>query len=129
MNDWRTAIAISLGAIPGALSRYHLTVFCTRWFGTGFPYGTFLINITGAFMMGLFTTFILQKTNDLPELRFFVAVGFLGSYTTFSTYALDTSLMLRSQHYFLALFYWFGSALLGVIGLELGNLVARRFLI
>jgi fluoride exporter len=128
MDDWRAAIAISLGAIPGALSRYYLTVLFARWFGTGFPYGTFLINITGAFIMGVFTTFILQKTRYFPELRLFVAVGFLGSYTTFSTYALDTSLMLRSQHYSLALFYWLGSAIIGVIGLEFGNLVARRFL-
>ncbi len=135
--DLRAAIAIALGAIPGALSRYYLTVLFARWFGVEFPYGTFFINITGAFIMGLFTTLILQKTSYLPELRLFVAVGFLGSYTTFSTYALDTTLLMRSalsatpqepQNYLLALFYWFGSALIGVIGLELGNLIARRFL-
>lgn len=124
----RAAIAISLGAVPGALSRYYLTGLFARWFGIGFPYGTFFINVTGSFVMGLFTTFILARASFLAEVRLLVAVGFLGSYTTFSTYALDSSALLRSQNYHLALLYGLGSAIVGVIGLELGSFIARRFL-
>ena len=122
----RTAIAISLGAIPGALSRYYLTLLFARWFGASFPYGTFFINITGALIMGFFVTFILDRGITHPELRLFFAVGFLGSYTTFSTYALDTSVLIKNGSHSLALLYWLGSAAIGYLGLELGSLLAQK---
>ncbi len=124
----RAPLAITLGAIPGALSRYYLTLLAARWLGTGFPYGTFVINITGALVMGFFTTLALERTITSPDLRLLVAVGFLGSYTTFSTYALDTSVLLRSGSQWLALLYWLGSAALGFISLEIGSFLARRVL-
>ncbi len=122
----RTPIAISLGAIPGALSRYYLTKLASQWFGVAFPYGTFLINLTGALLMGFFVTFTLERSISSPDLRLLIAVGFLGSYTTFSTYALDTKTLLSTGNSQLSLFYWAGSALLGVIFLELGSWLARR---
>jgi CrcB protein len=124
--DVRAAIAISLGAIPGALSRYYLTRWFVGWLGTSFPYGTFVINITGALIMGFFTTLMVARGLTAPELRLLIAVGFLGSYTTFSTYALDTSVLVRSGGYGVALFYWLGSAILGFVGLEIGSWLARR---
>lgn len=123
---WRTPLAISLGAVPGALSRYYLGLLCFRWFGSGFPVGTFLINLSGSFLMGFFITSILDRAITAPELRLLVAVGFLGSYTTFSTYALDTSMLLQTNQRPLALFYWLGSAVLGYLCLELGSAMARR---
>jgi fluoride exporter len=122
----RAPVAVSLGAIPGALSRYYLTLLAARWFGAGFPYGTFLINLTGAMVMGFFVTLTLERTLTSPDLRLLVAVGFLGAYTTFSSYALDTSVLLRSGSYGPAFFYWLGSPVLGFISLELGSLLARR---
>jgi CrcB protein len=124
--DIRAPIAISLGAIPGALGRYYLTVMFAHWFGTGFPYGTFVINITGALIMGFFVTLTLDRMISSADLRLFVAVGFLGSYTTFSTYALDTANLWRSGNSSLMLFYWLGSASLGFAGLELGSFLARK---
>jgi CrcB protein len=122
----RAPIAISLGAIPGALSRYYLTILFSRWFGTSFPYGTFFINITGATIMGFFVTFFLDRGIGDPDLRLFFAVGFLGSYTTFSTYALETSVLLKAGAHQLALLYWLGSAMIGYLGLELGSFLARK---
>jgi fluoride exporter len=122
----RKPLAVCLGAIPGALSRYYLTMLCARWLGEGFPYGTFIINITGALVMGFFVTLSIERTIASPELRLLVAVGFLGSYTTFSTYALDTSILLKSGDRGLAMFYWLGSAVLGFIGLEIGSFIARK---
>ncbi len=122
----RAPVAVSLGAVPGALSRYYLTLLATRWFGPSFPYGTFLINLTGAMVMGFFVTFILERTLASPDLRLLVAVGFLGAYTTFSSYALDTSVLLKSGSYGAAFFYWLGSPVLGLISLELGSFLARR---
>ncbi|MBO3459212.1 fluoride efflux transporter CrcB [Aetokthonos hydrillicola Thurmond2011] len=122
----RAPLAIILGAIPGALSRYYLTLLFARWLGTGFPYGTFFINVTGAFIMGFFVTFTLDRMLTSPDLRLLVAVGFLGSYTTFSTYALDTSALLKTGSQGLALTYWLGSALMGFVGLEIGSFLARK---
>ncbi len=120
----RAPIAISLGAIPGALSRYYLTLLFARWFGVAFPYGTFFINITGAIVMGFFVAFFLDRAIASPDLRLFFAVGFLGSYTTFSTYALETSVLVKSGNQGLALLYWLGSAAIGYLGLEFGRFVA-----
>ncbi len=122
----RIPIAISLGAVPGALSRYYLTVWIAQWLGTTFPLGTFLINLTGALIMGFFVTFTLDPSLPSPELRWFIATGFLGSYTTFSTYALETSSLLQTGNWGRSLVYWSGSAILGVICLELGSLLAKR---
>ncbi len=122
----RAPVAVSLGAIPGALSRYYLTLLAARWWGASFPYGTFLINLTGAMVMGFFVTMTLERTLTSPDLRLLVAVGFLGAYTTFSSYALDTSVLLRSGSYGPAFLYWLGSPVLGFVSLELGSLLARR---
>ncbi|MBV6622536.1 MAG: fluoride efflux transporter CrcB [Rivularia sp. (in: Bacteria)] len=124
----RAPLAISLGAIAGALSRYYLTLAFSRWLGTTFPYGTFAINLSGAFIMGFFTTLAFESVVLSPDLRLLITVGFLGSYTTFSTYALDTANLLRIDSWFVTLFYWLGSAFLGVISLEIGSFLARKLL-
>lgn len=125
---WRSPIAISLGAIAGALSRYYLTLWFAQRFGT-LLYGTFVINLTGCLGMGVFVTLVLERWVSLPsEVRLLVTVGFLGSYTTFSTYALDTVNLIKGGSSSLALLYWSSSALLGLISLELGCVLARKFL-
>lgn len=65
---------------------------------------------------------------DSLDLRLLIAVGFLGSYTTFSTYALDAILLFQSANLASALFYWFGSAVLGIFGVILGRLVTQKLL-
>jgi CrcB protein len=114
----RAPIAVSLGAVPGALSRYYLTLKAAQ-IGTSFPYGTFMINLTGSFCIGIAST-LLSKWIAIPELQWLVIVGFLGAYTTFSTYALDTSNLLRAGDRKAALFYWLSSPVLGLICVELG---------
>ncbi len=122
----RHPIAISLGAIAGALSRYYITVWFVQRFGTGFAYGTFFINVTGCFGMGFFTTLALDRVGAIsPEVRLLVATGFLGAYTTFSTYGIETLYLLRDRAFLLAGLYWAGSAILGVISVQLGVILAR----
>ncbi len=122
----RNAIAISLGAIAGALSRYYLTVWFTQRFGVSFPYGTFVINLSGCFFMGFFATLALYKADMIsPEVRLLVATGFLGAYTTFSTYGLDTINLLNTGNLAKTAFYWAGSAILGIISIQLGVILAR----
>jgi fluoride exporter len=124
----RSPIAVILGAVPGALCRYYISLYFGQWFGTQFPFGTFFINLTGAFLMGAFITYTLERPIPSPDLRLLIAVGFLGSYTTFSTYALDAILLLQSGKLGLTLFYWLGSALLGVFGVALGRLATQKWL-
>jgi CrcB protein len=123
----RHPIAISLGAVAGALSRYYITLWFAHRFGTAFPYGTFFINITGCLAMGFFITLAaFERVAAIPsEVRLMIATGFLGAYTTFSTYGLETNVLWRDRSYSIAAFYWAGSAILGVIAVQLGIILAR----
>jgi fluoride exporter len=116
----RAPLAISLGAVPGALCRYYLTQLSMAWFGTG-VWGTLAINLSGAMVMGLFVSFTLERMIPSPELRLLIAVGFLGSYTTFSTYALETMTMLRQGNWAGGLSYGAGSLVFGIFGVAVGN--------
>lgn len=121
------AIAVAVGAVPGALSRYYLTVFWAQRLGTGFPYGTFLINLTGAFLIGALVTGLSRSSiAPVPYLRELVGIGFLGAYTTFSTYALDTANLIQLRQYVLALLYWAGSLILGLGCVQLGSWLVSR---
>lgn len=123
---FRNPIAISLGAIAGSLSRYYLGLWMAQRLGTDFPYGTFLINLTGCMAMGAFSTVALERWVTIPpEIRLLFAVGFLGSYTTFSTYSLDIVTLWRAQKSMVAGFYAVGSVGLGVVSFQLGTLLAR----
>ena len=122
----RHPIAISLGAVAGALSRYYITLWFANRFGTAFPYGTFFINVTGCLAMGFFITLAFERVPAVaPEVRLMVATGFLGAYTTFSTYGLETNVLWRDRSYSSAILYWAGSAVLGVIAVQLGVILAR----
>ncbi|WYL97350.1 MAG: fluoride efflux transporter CrcB [Gloeotrichia echinulata IR180] len=122
----RHPIAISLGAIAGALSRYYIGIWFAQRFGTSFPYGTFFINLSGCLAMGFFATLAVEKVAIIsPEVRLLVATGFLGAYTTFSTYGLETISLLRTGHLLATIGYWGGSAILGIICVQLGVILAR----
>lgn len=122
----RQSLAISLGAIAGALSRYYLTLWFTHRFGVNFPYGTFFINLSGCLAMGLFSTWAVDNVAIItPELRLMVATGFLGAYTTFSTYGLESLALMRGGNLLTATGYWLGSAILGVLCVQLGVIIAK----
>lgn len=123
-STWVGMLAISLGAVPGAVSRYYLTELCRRTLGANFPYGTLIINFTGCLLMGFFLNFF-QKMQGLPlEIDLMVRTGFLGAYTTFSTYGYDTLFLWRSGRKKTTVLYWLGSAILAVIGIVLGRYLA-----
>jgi len=126
LDNLRPPIAISLGAIAGALSRYYLTLWFAKTFGTSFPYGTLAINLTGCLAMGFFSTLVLERIAPIPpEVQLLVATGFLGAYTTFSTYGMESVNLWRNGAYNLAGIYWAGSAILGIVSVQVGIILAR----
>lgn len=89
---------IALGALVGASARYFLSTYVARHFSAVFPYGTLLINITGSFILGFFLIYSTERVLLDPRWRLLVAIGFCGSYTTFSSYAFESfALMEQSQ--------------------------------
>lgn len=89
---------IALGAIVGASARYFLSGFVARSYSATFPYGTLLINLTGSFVLGFFLIYSSERVLLDPRWRLLVAVGFCGSYTTFSSYAFESfALMEQGQ--------------------------------
>ncbi len=120
-------IAVSLGAIPGALCRYFLAILLSQRLGSRFPYGTFVINLSGALLMGFCVTLAAHQVIASPDVQSLIMTGFLGSYTTFSTYALDSSMLWRSGRRGQALFYWAGSVVLGGVCLKVGMGLATFF--
>lgn len=124
--NFRNPIAISCGAIAGALSRYYLTLWFVQRFGAAFPYGTFFINLTGCLAMGFFITLTLERVTTIPlEIRLMLTTGFLGAYTTFSTYGLESVTLLRNHNFSGFSFYWLGSAVLGLLSVQTGVILAR----
>ncbi|MEG4109497.1 fluoride efflux transporter CrcB [Microcoleus sp. S13_C5] len=121
MEGLTIPLAIAVGAVPGALCRFFLTEWTKAKFGTKFPIGTFVINLTGCLAMGFFFTLSKGITDYPKELDLLIRTGFLGSYTTFSTYGFDTLTLGRSGQKGATAFYWAGSAILGLIAVIISS--------
>lgn len=117
--------AIVLGGIVGALLRYHVILLVTRYFNYRVFYGTLFVNITGTFLIGLSATWLYQKEFIFFPWDKLILVGFLGAYTTFSSYILDTMNLWRSQQYQLAVKYCLSTLILGFLAAESGILLFR----
>jgi fluoride exporter len=119
-------LAIALGGILGANARYLVSLLVAERLGTGFPYGTMLINVTGSLVIGFFLTLVTERLEVSPLWRLFFATGFLGAYTTFSSYTFETATLLREGAYGAALLYLFGSVAGGMVGVLAGIAAAER---
>jgi len=89
-------IAIMLGGAFGAVSRYGVSQLMAAAFGRSFPYGTLTVNVLGSFLMGYLSIYLMNKANLDPMVRMTLLVGFLGAFTTFSTFSMDTLNLLQS---------------------------------
>ena len=120
-------LIISAGAVLGANARYLISDWAARKLGVGFPYGTFIINLTGSLLIGLFLTLATERFVVDPRLRLFITIGFLGAYTTFSTYAYESFSLIYQGQWLAGMLNLMGSVLLGVAavgaGIFLGKLI------
>jgi CrcB protein len=108
--------AVAAGGAIGAVARYLLATQVGHWLGTGFPWGTFAVNIIGCAIMGVLTELFALAWSPSPELRALLTVGILGGFTTFSAFSLDTILLMERQVWAAALLYVLGSVLLSLEG-------------
>ena len=116
--------AVGVGGGLGSLARYYLAGLLQPA-GATFNWGIFLVNITGGFLMGVIVEAGALKLNLSPELRSFLTVGILGGYTTFSTFSLDSVLLLQKGQYAQAAFYVIGSVGLSILALFAGLGIVR----
>src|SRR5579863_1829974 len=119
-----TVFAVGVGGGLGALARYYLAGWIQPA-GVAFNWGIFVVNITGGLIMGLIVEASALKLNLSPELRAFLTTGILGGYTTFSTFSLDSALLLERGAYSSAGLYIAGSAILSVVALFVGLWIVR----
>lgn len=97
-----TVLYIAVFGALGCLSRYYLSGWIYELFGRAFPYGTFAVNIVGAFLIGLIMEFSLRSALVSPQLRIGLTIGFLGGLTTFSTFSYETFRLLEDGELLIA---------------------------
>jgi CrcB protein len=119
-----TVFAVGVGGGLGALLRYYVASL-VQPAGYLFNWGIFLVNISGGFVMGLIVEGSALRLNLSPDLRAFLTVGILGGYTTFSTFSLDSALLLQRGEYLQAAGYIIGSVVLSILALFAGLWIVR----
>jgi len=116
---------VAAGGAIGSVTRYLVGGWIANRFGAAFPYGTFVINVTGSFIIGFFLAFAQERAALSPYWRLFFAVGFVGGYTTFSTFEYEGIRLLQDREMLLASVYLIGSVVTGGIavfgGIVLGS--------
>ncbi|WP_425804020.1 fluoride efflux transporter CrcB [Desulfitobacterium sp. Sab5] len=116
---------ISIGGALGTITRYQLGLWISGKWNQGFPLHTFLINITGAFLLGFLNTLFIERLTLSPLWRLGIGVGFLGGYTTFSTFGYEAITLLEGGSYGTAAAYTLFTIFFGFIGVALGIGLAR----
>ncbi len=120
---------VGLGGFLGSNARFVVARIAAALFGASFPYGTLIVNITGSFLVGLVATLI--NAGLVPHgatMRYALSIGFLGAYTTFSTYEYESNGLLEQGNWLAASANLFGSLFVGLVAVRLGILIARSLL-
>ena len=119
-------VAIAVGGSLGAVSRYWMSTTTYQWLGVGFPYGTLAVNLLGSLAMGFLSVLLIHRFHVSEEVRIGLLAGFLGSFTTFSTFALDALQLGSNQAVLKAVLYILLSVLLCILGAWAGLLAAKQ---
>ncbi|MGG3470066.1 fluoride efflux transporter CrcB [Neobacillus pocheonensis] len=117
---------VGLGGIAGSLLRYVLSILAIQLWGPEFPVGTLLINVTGSFLLGWMSSKYILPKKGHPYLLTALSTGVIGSYTTFSTFCLETIKLLKTNHYLIAFLYITLSLIGGLLFVRLGFGLGER---
>lgn len=120
-------LLVAVGGAIGSVCRYVVGIGAGRLLGTGFPFGTLIVNITGSFVMGLFIEMLAAKFNGSESLRLFVAVGILGGFTTLSSFSLDSIVLFERGAIVASAAYVGASIVLSLAALVAGLQLVRAF--
>ena len=118
-------LLIGLGGFAGAVARYLVDMAVSERVGVAFPFGTLVINVTGSFALGLLVALSADRGILPPDIRGPLLIGFLGAYTTFSTYMLESWRLLEAGATGAAILNLGGSTVLGLVAVAAGLLVGR----
>ncbi|HSY36483.1 MAG TPA: fluoride efflux transporter CrcB [Acidobacteriaceae bacterium] len=121
----RRYVLIAMGGAAGALARYLVGVFAAEHFRSRFPIGTFSINISACFMFGFILEYLTRHSHMNPAWRYAFAIGFLGAYSTFSSFEWETWSELTNGAYWMGLLYVGASIIIGLLAVGLGSATAR----
>lgn len=119
-------LLVMLGGGFGATSRFVVGTLVARWYSAAFPLGTFLINVTGSFLIGLLMTFFLNRPAVGANWRLFLVTGILGGYTTFSSFEWESFATMRGGGASVAFLYLVSSVAVGLTGVWIGALLSNR---
>jgi len=121
-------ISIALGGAIGAIGRYLVMSGAGHWLGHGFPAGTLIVNIIGSFFLGSLIEVMALVWSPGEEMRAFIVIGVLGSFTTFSAFSMDTIHLIDRGNYLVAGGYVAGSVVASVVAFMAGMAVFRQIL-
>lgn len=124
-NGLQKYLLIGLGGALGSMARYWVGATVGSRMGFRFPYGTLVVNLTACLVIGFTVTWLGERVEVNPAWRFLIPVGFIGAYSTFSTYEWETLQTLRSGAFALAAFYALGSLAMGLAAAWLGAVLAE----
>src|SRR6202051_2304623 len=118
---------VGLGGFLGSIARFWLGSYITGRLGARFPYGTFVINISGSFLIGLVVTLLAERAHWSPNLLYLIPIGFIGAYMTFSTFELEAFRSIRNGDLLLVFLNVTLSVAVGFIAVWLGVIAGRTF--
>ena len=116
---------VAVGSAIGGCARYGVGLAIARRSASLFPWGTFLVNVTGCFAIGLFMAVAAERLALDPRWRLFIAIGVCGGYTTFSSFAYETTKLVEGREYAFAAANVVGSSLAGLAAVWLGTAIAK----
>ncbi len=121
-------LLVALGGAVGSVSRYLVGILSLRIAGPAFPWGTLIVNVAGSFAIGILTELILRRFSGSPELRLLIITGFLGGFTTLSSFSLDAMVLFERGAVGLSVAYVLGTVGLALLAVCAGFLIGRAFL-